>query len=269
MQYYKKSDSFFSHFTLIFSLVAILGSLFFYQFFREVNLEYQLNLVSQSTMVVVTEKPLKKVPMPQYFQSMEPISPSQQLERVKSQFKGIDFSKVHLPYFYRLHLKGIPTPRALLYLKKKLLENPNIKRVLTFSTTQEKIYNLLMIINYISTAFMWSSLILGFMLIVKQLEVWKLRHAEQIYIMDLFGAPFWFKGATIFKIAFIDSFIALIIVAVGTFFILNSPLIETIRRQLGITLHFSWLGEIAFLALVGIFISLATTLIVIRSSSDR
>ena len=53
------------------------------------------------------------------------------------------------------------------------------------------------------------STIIGFMLIIKQLEVWKLEHNERMYIMELFGAPFWFRGLALFKIAIIDSIISI------------------------------------------------------------
>ncbi|MEO1941484.1 MAG: hypothetical protein ABGW77_01165 [Campylobacterales bacterium] len=268
MGYYKKSETIFSHLTLIFSLVAILGSLFFYQFFQQVNLEYQKELVDRSSVVVVSDAPIKEPPLPQYISAVIPIDPAPQIERIKEEFKGIDFSKIHLPYFYRLKIKGLASPRFLEYLKEQLMKNPHIKRVLTFTSTQEKIFNLITIIHYISKAFMWSSLILGFMLIVKQLEVWKLRHGEQIYIMELFGAPFWLKGATIFRIAFVDTFIAIGIVGIGSILLLNSTPIQMLKEQMGIQLHFSVVGEMAFLILVGLLISLSSTLIVIRGEQE-
>ena len=260
-----KFDRFKSHLTLVLSLVAILSSIFFYRLFREINVEYQLNLVDQSSIVIVSTKPIKQVPLPQYFSSIQPISPAKELARIKTQFPDIDFSKIKLPYFYKLKLKGIASPRSLEAFKEWLLRYPYIKRVLTFTTTQQKIYNLLTIIDYLSTAFMWFSIILGIMLIVKQLEVWKLLHSEQMYVMELFGAPLWLRGSSLFKISLLDSLIALGIVAIEAIVVLTSPLIQGLKEQLQISLQFHLLGELAFLGFVALVVAICSTIVVIRS----
>jgi len=260
-----KWDRFKSHFTLVLSLVTILSSIFFYRLFREVNVEYQLSLVDQSSIVVVSTQPIKKVPLPQYFNQIEPINPEKELNRIKSRFPDIDFSKVQLPYFYRLHLKGIPSPQTLQAFKNWLLKLPYIKRVLTFSNSQQKVYNLLIILDYLSTFFMWLSIILGILLIIKQLEVWKLLHFEQMYVMELFGAPIWIRGNSLFKIALLDSVIAITLVGIEGIVVLNSTLIGSLKNQLQIVLDFNLFGEMAFLALIALIVAILSTIIVIRS----
>ena len=104
-----------------------------------------------------------------------------------------------------------------------------------------------------------------FLLIIKQLEVWKLLHSERMYIMELFGAPFWFKGAALFKIALLDSFFAIILTVGFIYLITSSSLYQHIIADLNINFSLDYLHEFFILFIVSLSISLISSVLVVVS----
>ena len=51
-------------------------------------------------------------------------------------------------------------------------------------------------------------IILSFILFLKQMRIWLYEHTQRVEIMCLFGAPFWFRSFMLYKIVFVDCFIA-------------------------------------------------------------
>jgi cell division transport system permease protein len=182
---------------------------------------------------------------------------------MKNRFKNINLSSIKMPYFYKLRLKTLPSPQKLNEIEEILKSYPYIKRVLTYRSSQTKIYNLLMLLKITSNLFMVIIGVLGFLLIIKQLEVWKLEHNERMYIMELFGAPFWFRGAALFKIALIDSIIALLSTFAIIFYMQNSIMYKTILSDLNISLTFNLQKEFLILLIVSLSISLLSSVIVV------
>jgi cell division transport system permease protein len=122
-----------------------------------------------------------------------------------------------------------------------------------------------MLLKIITKTFMIITGILGFLLIVKQLEVWKLSHSERMYIMELFGAPFWFKGAALFKIALLDSFIAIISTMGLIYIITSSALYQNIITELNINFTLNYFKEFLILFIVSFSISLISSILVVIS----
>jgi cell division transport system permease protein len=188
---------------------------------------------------------------------------SKQLRHMKSKFKNLDLSDVKMPYFYKLKLKTLPSPRKLNEIEETLKSYPYVKRVLTYRSSQTKIYNLLTLLKITSNLFMVIIGVLGFLLIIKQLEVWKLEHNERMYIMELFGAPFWFRGAALFKIALIDSIIALLCTFGMVIYMQNSVMYNTLMRDLNISIGLDLKKEFLILLIVSFSISLISTVVVV------
>jgi cell division transport system permease protein len=253
-----------SHFTLILALISILFSIFLFRLFSNILTLYQKNIVDNYSVVVVSTSKIQSINLP-IIEKTQEIDTSEQMKNLQKKFKNIDFSKVKLPYFYKLKLKSLPSPSELKSLEFKLKQYPFIKRVLTHSSSQTKIYNLLMLLNLITKTFMAIVAILGFLLIIKQLEVWKLVHNERMYIMELFGAPVWFRGAALFKIAFLNSLIALIITFGLIYYVIHSPIFITIINELNIDFKIDLIKEFLILFGVSISISLITSILVVVS----
>ena len=225
---------------------------------------YKQNIVDNYSIVIVTTSKIDTINMP-LVEKIIPIDTSKQLQNIKKKFKNIDLSSIQLPYFYKLKLSTLPSPKELKNLEKRLKEKAFVKRVLTHSSSQTKIYNLLMLLNILTKVFMLIVGVLGLLLIIKQLEVWKLLHSERMYIMELFGAPVWFKGASLFKIAFVNSILSLIITAVFAYFIINSSIFNTIIKELNISFSINFINELLILFAVSMVISLISTILVVTS----
>jgi len=251
-----------NHLTLILALISIMISIFFYQTFLQIFNKYKKNIIDNYSIVIVSEKPIQDIKFDK-IKKVIPINISKNIKEIQKKYKNIDFKGIRLPYFYKLKLKTLLSPEELTSLTQNLKRLPFIKRVMTKSSSQTKIYNLLTLLEIVSKTFMGLISIIGFLLILKQLEVWKLEHSERMYIMELFGAPFWFKGAALFKIAFIDALISIILSMITIAFIINSYLFRQIINDLGISFEFNYFSEFLLLFLIGIIIAISSSIVVV------
>ena len=251
-----------SHLTLILALISIMLSIFLFRIFSVILYKYQQNITDNYSIVIVSTTKIDSLPINE-IKKIEPIDINSELKILKNKYKNIDFSNIQIPYFYKLKLKNLPSPDELNDIKRSLKNMPNIKKIMTKSSSQTKIYNLLMLLKIISKTFMILIGILGFLLILKQLEVWKLLHSERMYIMELFGAPFWFKGAALFKIAFLDSLVALVFTFLIIYLITNSALYINIINELNINFQIDYVKEFLILITTSFLISFISSILVI------
>jgi cell division transport system permease protein len=251
-----------SHISLILALVSILFSIFLFITFSKILKTYQNNIVNNYSIAIVSSKPVEKLDIEE-IKSITPIDIDTYVKKLKKNFPNIDFNNIKFPYFYSIKLKNLPSPNRLKEIEAKLYNLPFIKRVLTYRSSQTKIYNLLFLLKILSNIFMVIIAVLGFLLIIKQLEVWKFEHSERMYIMELFGAPFWFKGASIFKISFIDSFISFLITAGFIYYFINSSLFKEIIKDLSIDFYINYTDILIKLFSVSLIISIFSSFIVI------
>ena len=251
-----------SHITLILALISILFSIFLFRVFSQLLFKYKQNIIENYSIVIVSQKPLKNSDI-NNLGTLKTIPIKNEVNKLKQKYPNIDFSNITLPFFYKLNLKNLPSPKELKKIKDNLLSKPFIKKIMTKSSSQTKIYNLLMLLEIVTKTFMILIGILGFLLIVKQLEVWKLLHNERMYIMELFGAPFWFRGAALFKIAFLDSLISLIVTIILIYFVINSAIFTKIIQDLNINFEINYIKEIFLLFIVSILISLISSVLVV------
>jgi len=253
-----------SHISLILALSSIMISIFLFRVFSNIVQKYESKIINNYAIIIVSERPINQLFIPN-IKSITPIDISKEIDKLKKTYKNIDFSGIKLPYFYKIQLNYLPSPSQLNELKKNLKAIPFIKKVMTYSSTQKKIYNLLFLLKRISNIAMILIGILGFLLIIKQLEVWKLMHSERMYIMELFGAPFWFRGAALFKIAFIDSIISLFLSTSLILYITNNERFIQLINELEINFEINYFKEFIFLFTIGIIISLSSSIIVISA----
>jgi len=254
-----------SHLALISALVSILVSIFLFRLFSNILTTYEKTILNNYSIIIVSTKEINDLDIKE-IQKIEKIDITHQINQIKKKFPTLSFDKVKLPFFYKLELNTLPSPKRLNKIEEILKSYPFIKRVLTYRSSQTKIYNLLMLLKIITYIFMVVIAILGFLLIIKQLEVWKLEHNERMYIMELFGAPFWFRGASLFKIAFIDSIVSLIISISLIFYVLNSAFYNAILKDLNIFVDINIYKEVWVLFIISIAISLFSSILVVINS---
>ena len=254
-----------SHILLIFALVSILFSIESYWVINKIVDKYETKIVKNYTILVVSKTKIDKININE-ISKIEQINIDKNLQNLKK-FNNLDLDSIKksLPYFYKLYFKKFPTPNELKQIETKLLANPNIKRVESFRIKQHQIYNLLSIIKIIITIFMSVVLFISTLLIVKQLEVWKLEHNERMYIMELFGAPFGLKSAILLKIAFTDAFISIALMAGIIEYIFNSSVYLHLINQLQINIEISFFRDMLILSSISFSIAIVSTIIVILS----
>jgi cell division transport system permease protein len=259
-----------NHLSLILALVSILFSIEVYFIFNKIVANYSQKIANNYNIIIVSNKPITNLKL-KTISKIEPINIESSLQNLKQNLQGFDIKKLksELPYFYKLHFSKFPTPNEIEKLTMQLKKIPSIKKIETFRANQNRIYNLLILTKTISIIFMAIILFISFLLILKQMEVWKLEHNERMYIMDLFGAPFLLKSGVLLRLAIIDSIISVIIIGIVITFILNSNLYQNILNQLGITINVNILIDLSLFFGISIIVSIISTIIVIFSKKSK
>ena len=259
-----------SHLFLIIALISILFSIETYFIFNKIVKTYETKIVKNYTIIVVSKTKLQNIKFPN-ISKITQIDVKESLENMKKQLKNFDIDKIRktLPYFYKLHFSKFPTPKQLSKLEKILLKNPSIKRVESFKQNQNQIYNLLLIIKLIATIFMVIILFISFLLIIKQLEVWRFEHSERMYIMELFGAPFWLKSAMLLKLAIIDSLLSIVFIFGLIEYVISSDMYKNLLAQLQIHIDVNIFYDLVMFLIISLGISLVATFIVIFTKKDE
>ncbi len=259
-----------NHIFLIFALVSILFSIETYLVFNKIVSTYEEKIAKNYTMIIVSKTKLDDFTF-KNVSKITQIDIEDSLSNIQKQLKNFDIDKLKdkLPYFYKVHFKKFPTPIELKEIETELLSNPDIKKVESFKQNQNQTYNLLLMIKLITTIFMVIILFISFLLIVKQLEVWKFEHSERMYIMELFGAPFWFRSAILLKLAIIDSILSIGIIFGIIEYIINSDMYLNLLSQLQIEVNINIFQDLLIFLSISLGISLIATFIVIFSKKDE
>jgi len=255
-----------NHLSLIFALVSILFSIEIFLLLNKIVLTYENKIVKNYTAIIVSSKQITNLDINK-ISNIEEINIEASLKNLKNELKNFDLSKLKnsIPYFYKIHFSELPTPSELKNMENKLSKLNYIKKVESFRSSQTKIYNLLLMIKIVTTIFMLIILFISFLLIIKQMEVWKLEHSERMYIMELFGAPLLLRSGILLRLAIIDSILSVVLIGWIINFLLDSPIYKNIFTQLQINISVNiWLDLSIFLG-ISVFISLLASFIVIIS----
>jgi cell division transport system permease protein len=258
-----------NHISLILALTAILFSIETYSIFKQILQTYSKKIANNYTIIVVSNKKIKKLNF-NNISTIEQINIDKSLKNLTNNLQGFDINKLksELPYFYKIHFKKFPTPYEIEEITQELKKLPYIKKVENFHKNQNMIYNLLSLSKTLSSVFMIIISFISFLVVIKQMEIWKLEHEERIYIMDLFGASFFLKSGVLIKLAFIDSIFSTIIIAIITELITNSNSFNNLIHQLNINININiFVDTIMFLG-VSTLISLLSIIIVIFSKKS-
>ncbi|WP_281951090.1 FtsX-like permease family protein [Nitrosophilus kaiyonis] len=256
-----------NHLSLIIPLFAIFFAIEFYLILDRVIKQYEINLKNDYTILIVSDKNLKKDDIEKYLNisKIVEIKPDDMIKKIKEEDISLDLEtlKMFLPKFYQIYLNHFPSTSELEWIKSRLKVIPGIKRVETFSKTHSKIYNLLMISKQISKIFLIIVSIISVLLILKQIKVWHFEHKERMYIMELFGAPFWMRSGVLFRLAIVDTFIATLFLIGIYYYFLNSDILKNIFSYLHILLNFEEIiKDCLILGGIGLIITFFSVLVV-------
>ena len=200
------------HLSLIFPLVAILLGLEFFIVFdrttdtyeKSLSLDYSIMVVAKDEMSIDDFKDLDS-----HILGVKELPKPKALENIyKSSDEALNSA---IPNFYEIKLDNLLGIKALNKVKKNLTESESIKRIETFHSTYKSQYELFMFIKFSFGTFLFFMTILGFFLIIKQMEVWNFMHAQRMKVMEIFGASLFLRSKVLINMAVVDAIISAIL----------------------------------------------------------
>jgi cell division transport system permease protein len=261
-----------NHISFIIPLFILLFSVQFSTMLARAVENYETKLAGEYTIIVASKNPLSKAALTQTMPGISSVTELPKERYIKRLGKNLTKSdlvylKASLPHFYALKLIKLPDADALERLTRKLKQMPGIVKVETFKKSFNKFHQFLKLSKTASMIFTLFIAIISILLIIKQMEIWTLQHSQRMYIMGLFGAPYWMKSASLYKEVIIDAVIASLLVGVVFLLIPGSANFASIYRDLGIDLrNFHFLTDVGMLLLIGLGISIVSvTLIILKN----
>ncbi len=259
-----------NHFSFIVPLFILLFALQFSFMLNRSVKQYESKLADQYSIVVVSKKGIKaediKAKIP-FISSIDEIKKDSYIDKLKDDMSKADLTylKASLPMFYSVKLTKLPNDEELAIITKAIKSYPNIQKVETFKQTFNKFHQFLKFSKSASFIFTIFIFFISFLLIVKQMEIWTLEHQNRMYVMGLFGAPFWMKSASLYKSVIIDALISAIMVGISFYLMPSLIDLEQIRSDLGLELNnfkpFLDTSRLVFLSLIISIISVTVTIL--------
>ena len=236
--------------------------------------EYKNKLTNEYSIVIVSQRVLsfneiKKVIS--NLSSLNHIDKSKYIKKLSSENiskENLIYLRDSLPEFYSIKLDTLPSPKELRLIKTKLLSINGVIKVEIYQKSFKKLYRFLLLSKGASLVFMVFIFLTSTLLIVKQMEIWTYEHQNRMYIMELFGAPYWLKSASLYKLVIIDSFIATMLVSITFLYMPYFADFSKVYSDIGINLtNFSFLKDTFILLFLSITLSvLAVSITILRQS---
>jgi len=254
--------SFKNHLSFLIPLFILLFSLQFSKMIDRGVKEYESKLTNEYSIILVSKSKLKVKDLKKLDNSIEKLKEEDINHYIKSLSKeevskaDLVYLKSTLPYFYSIYLEKLPSSQHLSNLKTQLLSQASVLDVNIHKETFEKLHQFLLLskgASYLFTVFIF---VISILLIVKQMEIWAYEHNNRMYIMGLFGAPYWLKSAPLYKLVIIDSIIATLLVSFGFLYLPYLANLKKIKADMGIQLsNFHLFTDTASLLFISIIIS--------------
>ena len=204
------------HISLIFPLVAILLGLEFFIVFDRTTDSFEQNLKNGYTIKVSSTNQMSIDDFKSWddhIEQVEEFEKSKILKKINSNLQTSDGEdmEIELPNFYSLKLNSYLTTSELEEVKKNLAKDKNIINIETFHTSYRSKYELFSFIKFSFQTFILFMSLIGFFLIVKQMEVWNFLHAQRMKVMEIFGASLFLRSKVLINMALIDAVISAIV----------------------------------------------------------
>jgi len=253
-----------THVSLIFPLVAILLGLEFFIVFDRTTDSFEKSLKNGYSMMVVSKDEMSIDDFKAWDDHIEQVielEKSKILEKLKMDKNTLNQESLEasLPNFYSLKLDGYLTLLELEKVKYNLEKSDNIINIESFQSVYQSKYELFSFIKLAFQTFIVFMSIIGFFLIVKQMEVWNFLHAQRMKVMEIFGASLFLRSKVLISMALIDAIISALITsaifyAIQNFWIRGSKM-EILKENVA-----------AIFSLTDIFILLFASIVVVMLS---
>ncbi len=264
-----------NHLSFIIPLFVLLFAIQFSTMLERGIKKYEEHLTGEYTIVVVSKLPQDEKLVKKFIpavKSLKEIKKEKYIEKLKSDITKADlvYLKANLPKFYTIKLTSLPDEKTLKKISTKLMKIKGITKVETFKKTFNKFHQFLKMSKMASMFFTIFIFLISLMLIIKQIQIWSLEHNRRMYIMGLFGAPFWMKSASLYKSVIVDALIAAFLVAIAFLLLPNIANLNAIKNDLGIDLsNFNFLGDLFKLIFIALFISILSVTTIIVKQKNR
>jgi len=216
-----------THVSLIFPLVAILLGLEFFIVFDRTTDGFEKNLKNGYSMMVVAKNEMSIDDFrawDEHIERVEELEKSKILERLDiadSLNNQKDFENT-LPNFYSLKLDNYLEVDELEEVKNNLKKSSNIISIESFQSSYQSKYELFSFIKFSFQTFIIFMSIIGFFLIVKQMEVWNFLHSQRMKVMEIFGASLFLRSKVLIQMALVDAFISAVVTSIIFYLLQNS-----------------------------------------------
>jgi len=205
-----------THISLIFPLVAILLGLEFFIVFDRTTDSFEKSLQNGYSMMVVSKDEMSIDDFKAWDEHIEQVielEKSKILEKLKMDKDTVNEKsfEASLPNFYSLKLDRYLTVSELEEVKFNLEKSDNILSIESFQSAYQSKYELFSFIKLAFQTFIVFMSIIGFFLIVKQMEVWNFLHAQRMKIMEIFGATLFLRSKVLINMALIDAVVSALI----------------------------------------------------------
>jgi len=262
--------SFKNHLSFLIPLFILLFSIQFSTMIVRGVKEYGSKLTSEYTIVIVSKRVLTSgeltsvVPSITNFTEIDTGKFIKKLSKENISKSDIVYLKSSLPNFYKVNLKKFPNSKELTKIKTKLLSVNGVTNIETYKKAFDKLHQFLLLTKGASLVFTLFIFIISILLIAKQMEIWTYEHYNRMYIMGLFGAPYWLKSVPLYKLVIIDSIIATILMAIVFLYLPYVADLAKIHHDMGIELrNFNFFTDTFFLLFISIVISVIAVTITI------
>jgi len=214
------------HISLIFPLVAILLGLEFFIVFDRTTDSFEKSLKNGYSMMVVSKDEMSIDDFKAWDEHIEQVIELKKNKILKRLKMDEDASKkdkfeASLPNFYSLKFNSYLTVQELDDVKLNLEKSDNIINIESFQSAYQSKYELFLFIKLAFRTFIVFMTIIGFFLIIKQMEVWNFLHAQRMKIMEIFGASLFLRSKVLINMAFIDAVISALITSFIFYLIQN------------------------------------------------
>ncbi len=263
------------HISLIFPLVAILLGIEFFIVFDRTTDTYEQSLQNGYTMLVVSKEEMSIDDFKSWddhILQVAEVEKSKILDKINIDLKEAKSKSIQnsMPNFYSVKLDSYLNVEDLNSVKENLLKSKSITRVETFNSVYESKYQLFSFIKFSFQTFIVFMTIIGFFLIVKQMEVWNFLHSQRMKIMEIFGASLFLRSKVLINMAFIDALISAIVTS-GIFLAIQNMWVRQSNMEIlkdNVELIFSF-KDIFILSIVAVVIVMVAVFLVVINVKEE
>lgn len=262
------------HLALIIPLLALLFSLESIMLVNRAVAKHEHRLSDNHLIVIASKNPLSLDKIQSFVREakeLKVITSDYMLKDFKQDLTPESFEMLQkeLPLFYSLKLSVYPDEDRLQKINTTLSKLNGVVKVESFSKTHSQVYKLLFIIKGSIVVFASLIALLSYILMIKQIEIWKFEHKDRMEIMAFLGAPAWMRNGILFRLAGIDSVISTITIIGGMTYLINHHKMQDVLQTLGVTSDiFRMTGDFAILLFASIFVSIISVGFVIIKQED-